>query len=63
MALVIVVMLIAGGFAAGFTAEQGWGLGMIAFRGLGTAFLLGALVAALTWWRLRRMRRELSEVE
>jgi len=60
MALAILLMLIVGGFSAGSAHNLGWGPGVVALR-----FLLGALIPALamlalTWWRQRRIRRELE---
>jgi len=60
MALAIVLMLIVGGFSAGSAHNLGWGPGVVALR-----FLLGALIPALamlalTWWKARRIRRELE---
>ena len=61
MALVIVVLLIAGGFAAGMAVQQGWlayNPAIVALRGIGFPLILLALLAIYTWWRLHRMRKE-----
>ena len=62
MALVIVLMLIVGGFTAGMTHEQGWGMGMVALRGIVAALVVGALIAAYTWWKHRQLLRADDEV-
>ncbi|MCL1800354.1 MAG: hypothetical protein FWG25_03175 [Promicromonosporaceae bacterium] len=63
MALIIVLMLIVGGFAAGTAHEQGWGAGVVALRGIGAALVVALLVALIMWWRMRRIKRELETPE
>ena len=63
MALVIVVLLIVGGFSAGTAHEQGWGAGIVALRGIGAALVVLLILAALMWWRARRMDRQLLTPE
>ena len=60
MALVIVLMLIVGGFSAGTAHEQGWGTGIVALRGIGAALVVLLVLGALMWWRVHRMNRELQ---
>ena len=62
MALIIVLLLIVGGFAAGVAHEQGWGTGVVLLRALVAMAVVAAVLAIWTWWKARRMDRELADV-
>jgi len=63
MGLAITVLLLIGGYIATFTHLQGWGIGMVLFRSLGNMAILVALLFLLTWWRKRRLSRELLRTQ